>query len=61
MSDVFIASKSFLQKTTFLGFWKLTFPDEKQALTEDFKCIMIVFENTIQLSDLEGFQTKADR
>jgi hypothetical protein len=61
LSDVLFASKSFPQKSTFLGFWKLNFSDKKQDLIKDFKCIRIVFERAIQLSDLEGFQTKADR
>jgi hypothetical protein len=61
LSNFFFASKRFPQKSTFLGFWKLNFSPKKQDLINDFKCIRIVFERTIQLLDLEGFQTKDDR
>jgi hypothetical protein len=61
VSNVFFTSKLFSQKSTFLGFWKLNFSDKNQDLINDLICIRIVFERTVQLSDLEGFQTKADR
>ncbi len=41
--------KIFPQKSTFLGFWKLNFSDKKQDLINDFICIRIVCESTIQL------------